>query len=415
MGAEEMRIEMKSVKNLIIAAICIGIVCRLHGAGAEREGPGESQPHPKHRAARWPLRTDGGWRALSDAGHADQQLQRLAGHAVAGVARRRGPARQYGRDPHLLGTVRAQAGQFDYSQIDTVLAQARAHHLHLVLLWFGTWKNGSQHYMPEWMKLDPEKYSHVINKRGEPVDSPSPFAQASLDADIQAFTAFMTHLKAADPQHTVLMVQVENETGTWGTLRDYSPLAEKLFAAPVPADVLKAMNVSLRIRPANWQDVFGTEAEVNFHAWAVARLCWAYLPPPARQSIRCRSTSTPRCAIPSSPARRAATSRVAPQITCSTSGRRRRPPSTFSRPTSTTTTPRRISRFSTSIIGRTTPSSFPRQAAPQPPRASSSRPSDARPSVTRPSGWTTRGLPLRSRAQRPRRTASCNRRRRTTS
>ena len=161
-------------------------------------------------------------------------------------------------------------GQFDTTQIDTVLAQARAHHLHLVLLWFGTWKNGSQHYMPEWMKLDPEKYSHVINKRGEPVDSPSPLAQASLDADIQAFTAFMKHLKAADPEHTVLMVQVENETGTWGTLRDYSAEAERLFAAPVPADVLKAMNISPGSRSANWQDVFGVEAEVNFHAWAIA-------------------------------------------------------------------------------------------------------------------------------------------------
>ena len=58
-------------------------------------------------------------------------------------------------------------GQFDYSQVDTILAQAREHHVHLVLLWFGTWKNGSQHYMPEWMKLDPQRYSHVANKNGE--------------------------------------------------------------------------------------------------------------------------------------------------------------------------------------------------------------------------------------------------------
>src|SRR5664279_5906257 len=32
-------------------------------------------------------------------------------------------------------------GQFDYSAVDTILAQAREHHVHLVLLWFGTWKN----------------------------------------------------------------------------------------------------------------------------------------------------------------------------------------------------------------------------------------------------------------------------------
>jgi beta-galactosidase GanA len=86
-------------------------------------------------------------------------------------------------------------GQFDYSQVDTILAQAREHHVHLVLLWFGTWKNGSQHYMPEWMKLDPERYSHVTNKSGELVDSPSPFAAASLEADKRAFAAFMQHLK----------------------------------------------------------------------------------------------------------------------------------------------------------------------------------------------------------------------------
>ena len=161
-----------------------------------------------------------------------------------------------------------QPGKFDYSAIDTILAQAHEHHKHLVLLWFGTWKNGSQHYMPEWMKLQPERYFHVTNKDGDAVDSPSPFATASLDADTHAFTEFMRHLKAADPDRTVLMVQVENETGTWGSLRDYSPAAQKLFASPVPANILRAMNKVAS--SANWQDAFGPEAEVCFHAWAVA-------------------------------------------------------------------------------------------------------------------------------------------------
>jgi beta-galactosidase GanA len=44
-------------------------------------------------------------------------------------------------------------GHYDYSVVDTLLAQAREHRLRLVLLWFGTWKNGSQHYMPEWMDI----------------------------------------------------------------------------------------------------------------------------------------------------------------------------------------------------------------------------------------------------------------------
>lgn len=161
-------------------------------------------------------------------------------------------------------------GQFDYTMVDTLLTQARERDVRLVLLWFGTWKNGSQHYMPEWMKLDPERYFHMVDKNGQPVDSPSPFCTASLEADIRAFTAFMRHLKAVDPQRTVIMVQVENEPGTWGTLRDYSAAAQKLFAAPVPASVLKAMNKTGGAPSANWQDVFGPEAEVCFHAWSVA-------------------------------------------------------------------------------------------------------------------------------------------------
>ena len=162
-------------------------------------------------------------------------------------------------------------GQFDYSVVDTLLTQARTHGLRLVLLWFGTWKNGNPHYVPEWMKLAPERYPHVVDKSGAPVDSPSPFSTAALQADSRAFTALMRHLKTADPQRTVLMAQVENEPGTGGNLRDYSPEAEKLFGGPVPADVLKAMHAPSRAPSPTWRDVFGPDAEVCFHNWSVAK------------------------------------------------------------------------------------------------------------------------------------------------
>ncbi len=164
-----------------------------------------------------------------------------------------------------------EPGHFDYTVVDTLLAQTRAHRLHLVLLWFGTWKNGSSHYMPAWMKHSPELHTHVMGANGRPVDSPSPYAPAALQADIHAFTELMRHLKTADPQHTVLMVQVENEPGTWGSVRDYSPAAQKAFEAPVPAELLAALHKQ-RVSPsANWQQVFGDDAEEFFHAWSVAR------------------------------------------------------------------------------------------------------------------------------------------------
>ena len=154
--------------------------------------------------------------------------------------------------------------------MDTLLKEAREHNARLVLLWFGTWKNGSSHYMPLWTKSQPDKYPRIIGKNGRRVDSPSPHAPATLEADIRAFSALMRHLKSADTQHTVIMVQVENEPGSWGSVRDFSPEAQKLFTGPVPAELLKAMGTNA---PAggNWPEVFGANADEYFHAWSVAR------------------------------------------------------------------------------------------------------------------------------------------------
>ena len=135
-----------------------------------------------------------------------------------------------------------QDGRFDFTVVDALITQARAHRVHLVLLWFGTWKNGSSHYMPLWLRNSPETSPHVIGANGRAVDSPSPYSAVTLKDDIRAFAALMNHLKADDHQRTVLMVQVENEPGTWGSVRDYSPDAQKLFEAPVPADLLAALH-----------------------------------------------------------------------------------------------------------------------------------------------------------------------------
>ena len=202
-----------------------------------------------------------------------------------------------------------QEGKFDFSLVDTLLTQARAHETRLVLLWFATWKNGSGHYMPAWMKLQAAKYPNCIGAKGDPIDSPSPIAEATLEADKKAFAAFMHYLKMADPAHTVIMMQVENEPGAWGTVRDYSPAAQRLFEKPVPAEllqpeILKALGhpdagapndasaVGVRhfgdgtghpdsgspdaaspghASAGSWSKVFGADADEYFQAWYVAR------------------------------------------------------------------------------------------------------------------------------------------------
>ncbi|MGZ3823173.1 MAG: hypothetical protein ACXVB6_21440, partial [Mucilaginibacter sp.] len=65
--------------------------------------------------------------------------------------------------------IEARRGVFDFSMIDKLLIQSRQHKVRLVLLWFATWKNGSSHYMPEWMKREPSKYPNITGKNGQPI------------------------------------------------------------------------------------------------------------------------------------------------------------------------------------------------------------------------------------------------------
>lgn len=170
--------------------------------------------------------------------------------------------------------IEPEQGRFDFSLVDTLLTQARDHSTRLVLLWFATWKNGSNHYMPSWMKLQPLRYPNCIGKDGKPVDSPSPIADATLEADKKAFAAVMRHLKISDPQHTVILVQVENEPGSWGTVRDYSPAAQREFEKAVPAALLTPAILQALGHPGatkgSWRSVFGSDADEYFHAWHVA-------------------------------------------------------------------------------------------------------------------------------------------------
>jgi hypothetical protein len=171
--------------------------------------------------------------------------------------------------------IEPQPGKFDFSLVDVLLNQAREHEIKLVLLWFATWKNGSNHYMPEWMKVDSKKYPNIIGNKGQPVDSPSPHTQSAMEADAKAFAEVMKYLKKADPQHTVLMVQVQNEPGAWGSVRDYSVNAQKLFEDQVPAELLRPEILNALNKPVvakgTWTEVFGKDADEYFQAWSVAR------------------------------------------------------------------------------------------------------------------------------------------------
>lgn len=151
-------------------------------------------------------------------------------------------------------------GQFDFSWVDTLLKQARQHDTRLVLLWFGSWKNGNGQYLPEWVKTDTTRFPRKRNKDGSSHFALTPHSRANLEADKKAFVQLMRFLRAKDPQHTVIMIQPENEVGNWNAPRDYAPEVTKLFEGQVPAWYAKKLG-----KPnGTWTQVFGKTAEQVF-------------------------------------------------------------------------------------------------------------------------------------------------------
>lgn len=165
--------------------------------------------------------------------------------------------------------IEPKEGVFDFSYLDVLLKEAKQYNVQLILLWFGTWKNNAPHYAPAWVKLDNKRFPRVMTRDGDTLNSLSPISANTLNADKTAFVELMRYLKKHDKEHRVIMVQVQNEVGTYGSARDYSPAAQALFQAQVPDELTQALNV----RQGSWSEVFGKDADEYFHGYQIARYC----------------------------------------------------------------------------------------------------------------------------------------------
>ncbi|KUJ16313.1 glycoside hydrolase [Mollisia scopiformis] len=176
-------------------------------------------------------------------------------------------------------------GKFDFSELDKVIEGARAHGLHLVLLWFGSFKNGLSSYTPSWVKKDVKRFprAHLRKSGGilQTADVVSIFHTEARDADTRAFSTLMRHVKEIDAAHgTVIMTQVENETGLLGDSRDGSSAANKKFSEPVPKDLVEHLSskwdslspdlrANLQVfkglgqKSGSWESVFGKSKQTD--------------------------------------------------------------------------------------------------------------------------------------------------------
>ncbi|WP_298456160.1 DUF5597 domain-containing protein [uncultured Cellulomonas sp.] len=190
--------------------------------------------------------------------------------------------------PASWDVVEPAEGRFDWTSVDELVEDARAHGMRLVLLWFGSWKNSMSSYVPGWVKTDVARFPRARDSRGRALEILTPFSAANRDADGRAFAALLAHLREVDEHHVVVLVQVENEIGMIPEARDRTPEADAAFAGPVPTELLAyladhrdtlAPELAARWTAAGgrsqgtWTDVFGAGPATDelFMAWAFAR------------------------------------------------------------------------------------------------------------------------------------------------
>ena len=189
-----------------------------------------------------------------------------------------------------------EESRYDFSLVQELIEQARTHDMKIVFLWFGSWKNAQCYYAPAWVKMDTRRFRRAEIEKGKgfirikdffdmPYTTLSYLCEETMQADARAFGRLMAFIREFDGEtHTVVAVQVENETGVMGAAREHSNEADALFASPVPDDFIRYMRCHVSTMTPDmkkavengksagtWSEVFGSESEEVFSAYHVAR------------------------------------------------------------------------------------------------------------------------------------------------
>lgn len=169
--------------------------------------------------------------------------------------------------PIYWETIEQKEGIYDFTLVDGIIEQARSNEKHIILLWFGLWKNSESMYVPGWMKKNSDTYFRVKKVSGEKIDTISPFCEKAIEKDAMAFAQVMAHIREFDQdKSTVIAMQIENEIGLLGTESDYCEAAVEVFQNEIPEELAKEYSVS-----GDWKSSFKENAEEYFMAFYFAK------------------------------------------------------------------------------------------------------------------------------------------------
>ena len=169
--------------------------------------------------------------------------------------------------------VEPREGKFNFEIVDSVITDVRKNNLKLIFIWFASWKNGMSSYVPDWVKKDYKRFPRIEINENEPIELLTPLSEENGNADARAFGALMKYIKEVDSsQHTVIMIQVENEVGVLLDSRDRSDIANKAYNGLVPQELMSYIeknkeNLVPELKEAwkangsktagTWEEVFG--------------------------------------------------------------------------------------------------------------------------------------------------------------
>ena len=164
--------------------------------------------------------------------------------------------------------IEPKEGEFDFKLYDQLINEARKNNLKLILLWFGSWKNSMSSHAPAWVKIDQDRFPRAKDDKGKSQEILTPFSEENLQADLNAYCALLKHLKEFNKNdHTIIMIQTENEIGMLPVARDHSTLANKKFNKNVPEDFINYLVKNKENLVPEFKDVWGKNGYKKSGTW----------------------------------------------------------------------------------------------------------------------------------------------------
>lgn len=184
--------------------------------------------------------------------------------------------------------IEPEEGKYDFRLVDQLIDSAHQNNVHIVWLWFASWKNGLSSFAPAWVKAAQDRFPRAQIRGGKTIEVLSTLSRNNLQADARAFAALMRHTREVDRTRRVIMVQLENEVGVLGDARDRSAAANEAFAKPVPKELMdylakhkqdllpefkQVWDAAGSKTSGTWEEVFGQGAKADeiFMGWNYAR------------------------------------------------------------------------------------------------------------------------------------------------